>query len=58
MLKEHRVAGEAPAMDSLFVGATGGMREKMAQGEMGAAEVATIRSGFARSFSAERAREW
>jgi len=34
------------------------MREKMAQGEMGAAEVATIRSGFARSFSAERAREW
>jgi hypothetical protein len=29
------------------------MREKMAQGEMGAAEVATIRSGFARSFSAD-----
>tara|TARA_B110000208_G_C11757028_1_gene425534 strand:+ start:153 stop:1298 length:1146 start_codon:yes stop_codon:yes gene_type:complete len=51
VLKEHHSAEEAPAMDSLFVGATGGMREKMVQGEMGEVEVATIRSVFERSFS-------
>ena len=42
-------------MESLFVGATGGMREKMVKGEMGEAEVATIRSVFERSFSDDTA---
>ena len=38
------------SIDSLYVGATGGMREQIAQGNMGEAEVAVVRSGFERAF--------
>ena len=49
VLQEKQLLG-AP-IDSLFIGATGGMREKITQGQMGEAEVAIIRSGFQQSFS-------
>lgn len=51
VLEDNRDVG---SIDSLFVGATGGMREKIAQGQIGEAEVAIIRSGFERSFGSLR----
>jgi hypothetical protein len=50
VLKEQGISD----LSSLYIGATGGMRESIAQGKMGEAEVAVIRSGFEAAFTSEQ----
>ena len=48
---ELQLSGADAPCCSLYIGATGGMREKLAQGQIGEGEVEAIRAGFERSFA-------
>ena len=50
VLKEQDISD----LSSLYVGATGGMRECIAQGKIGDAEIGIIRSGFETAFASEQ----
>lgn len=50
VLKDEDISG----LSSLFVGATGGMRECIAEGKVGEAEIGIIRCGFETAFASEQ----
>ena len=51
---------ESPSLryTSLYIGATGGVREKMTQGQMGDLELDQMRTGFERAFASDGASDF